>query len=314
MPTFASDPVFCALVGGADPDIGFFDFVIEDFDYSEQAYIRNTAIVVTTLFDKHGRAVQITDFAPRYRSFGRQNRPTQLIRQIKPLRGRPRITVRFRPAQGYGGAPCMGARGTNHISFRCADFASRLTSDLPISFITKEVTFILESEHSFVYGSDEPLVASPKSISLDLFERTAEWWDSFSRSLSIPLEWQAAVIRAAITLKLSQYEESGAIIAAHTTSIPEAPNTGRCWDYRFCWLRDAFHTVRALNLLSETHTMQVFCSFPRSFHSNQVKLIEFLFFSGIHQVHHQCYCCAWRYFAANVWYIVRDRIDREHCV
>jgi GH15 family glucan-1,4-alpha-glucosidase len=64
------------------------------------------------------------------------------------------------------------------------------------------------------------------------------------------------VIRAAITLKLCQFEETGAIVAAMTTSIPEAANSGRNWDYRFCWLRDAFFVVRALNSLSEVGTME----------------------------------------------------------
>ena len=51
------------------------------------------------------------------------------------------------------------------------------------------------------------------------------------------------MIRAAITLKLSLFEDTGAIVAAMTTSIPEAPNSGRNWDYRYCWLRDAFFVV-----------------------------------------------------------------------
>ncbi len=72
----------------------------------------------------------------------------------------------------------------------------------------------------------------------------------------MPLEWQQAVIRAAITLKLCLYEETGAIVAAMTTSIPEAPGSQRNWDYRYCWLRDAFFVVRALNSLSEVGTME----------------------------------------------------------
>src|SRR5690606_26503628 len=82
------------------------------------------------------------------------------------------------------------------------------------------------------------------------------YWRDWSRYLAIPFEWQDAVIRAAITLKLSAYEDTGAIIAAPTTSIPEAPNTERNWDYRYCWLRDAYFTVQALNRLGATQTME----------------------------------------------------------
>jgi GH15 family glucan-1,4-alpha-glucosidase len=76
------------------------------------------------------------------------------------------------------------------------------------------------------------------------------------RGLAIPYEWQAAVIRAAITLKLNAVDDTGAIVAAVTTSIPEAPDSGRNWDYRFCWLRDGYFVVNALNRLGATATME----------------------------------------------------------
>src|ERR1700686_1182992 len=90
----------------------------------------------------------------------------------------------------------------------------------------------------------------------DFEERTAEYWQHWSRALAVPLEWQDAVIRAAITLKLCTYEDTGAIMAAMTTSIPEAPGTERTWDYRYCWLRDALFVIRALNGISEVATME----------------------------------------------------------
>ena len=70
------------------------------------------------------------------------------------------------------------------------------------------------------------------------------------------MEWQEAVIRAAITLKMCSYEPTGAIVAAMTTSIPEAPNSARNWDYRYCWVRDAFFVVRALNSLAAVRTLE----------------------------------------------------------
>ncbi|MEM1371461.1 MAG: glycoside hydrolase family 15 protein, partial [Pseudomonadota bacterium] len=79
---------------------------------------------------------------------------------------------------------------------------------------------------------------------------------SWSQRLALPFEWQDAVTRAAITLKLCSYEPTGAVIAAMTTSVPEAPHSQRNWDYRFCWVRDAFFVVRALNSLAAVRTME----------------------------------------------------------
>jgi hypothetical protein len=81
---------------------------------SEQTYIKNSAIVITILHDKNGHAVQLTDFAPRFKSFGRMFRPAQIVRQIRALSGTPRITVRFRPAYAYGERIATPLRGTNH--------------------------------------------------------------------------------------------------------------------------------------------------------------------------------------------------------
>ena len=91
------------------------------------------------------------------------------------------------------------------------------------------------------------------------------------RRLSISYDWQEAIIRAAITLKLSNFEETGGIIAAHTTSIPEAPGSGRTWDYRYCWLRDAYFVVQALNRIGATRTMEEFISFTISIASKPAR-------------------------------------------
>ena len=81
------------------------------------------------------------------------------------------------------------------------------------------------------------------------------------RNLAVPFEWQSAVVRAAITLKLCSFMETGAIVAAHTTSIPEAPSSTRNWDYRYCWLRDAYFVVDALNRLGATQTMESYINY-----------------------------------------------------
>jgi GH15 family glucan-1,4-alpha-glucosidase len=258
LPRFDDDPVFCSLLDGRDQEraYGFYDIELEDFARSTQTYLHNTAIVVTKLYDKHGSVVEITDFAPRFKQMSRVYRPVMMVRRIRPLIGNPRIRVRLRPAIGYGAAQPEITHGSNHIRYVIPAAAIRLTTDVPVSFVMEEVTFILEEPHTLILGPDETLERGTSEVGRDFQEKTDEYWREWCRFLSIPFEWQAEVIRAAITLKLCTFEESGAVIAAMTTSIPEAPGSGRNWDYRYCWLRDAYFVVHALNRLGATRTME----------------------------------------------------------
>jgi GH15 family glucan-1,4-alpha-glucosidase len=119
-----------------------------------------------------------------------------------------------------------------------------------------------------IFGPDESVTGDLATISREFCNRTIDYWQDWVRRINISYEWQEAIIRAAITLKLSNFEETGGIIAAHTTSIPEAPGSGRTWDYRYCWLRDAYFVVKALNRLGATRTMEDFMSFIISIAAN----------------------------------------------
>ena len=260
LPHFDGDPVFHSLLGAADeadPEAGgFFDVLLEGFQDSEQHYVENTAILVTTLRDGNGAEVRITDFAPRFEQFGRSFRPTTIVRTIERLRGEPRIRIRLRPRFDYGSRRPELTRGSNHIRYVGPRLALRLTTDAPVSFITDEITFVLEQPLTLLLGPDESLTEPVDSVAREFRSRTESYWREFVRHLAVPLEWQEAVIRAAITLQLCSFEETGAVLAAMTTSIPEAPGTGRNWDYRFCWLRDSHFVVQALNRLGATRTME----------------------------------------------------------
>ena len=119
-----------------------------------------------------------------------------------------------------------------------------------------------------MFGLDEPFQGDLETTCREFCDRTIDYWLDWSRGLSISYDWQDEIIRAAITLKLSNFEETGGIIAAHTTSIPEAPGSGRNWDYRYCWLRDAYFVVKALNRIGATQTMEDFIAFTLSIASN----------------------------------------------
>ncbi len=257
LPRLDGDPAFCSLLSGEDdPKAGFMDVDLAGFARSEQRYIHNTAILVTTLFDWDGGAVEITDFAPRFRRLDRMFRPIALVRHVRPVSGHPRITVRVRPVHSYNRDAPDRTRGSNHIRYVLPHLTLRLTTDAPVSYVMNETPFILEEPFTLLLGPDESLNTPIHDTARQYFDSTLKYWHEWSRSLAIPFDWQKAVIRAAITLKLCSFEESGAIVAALTTSIPEAAGTERNWDYRFCWLRDAYFVVQALNRLGVTRTME----------------------------------------------------------
>ncbi len=258
MPRFDSEPVFCSLLQNNSADIPHSAFAIDllDFHHSEQQYIRNTAVLVTILHDSHGNSLEVIDFAPRFKQFGRTFHPIVLVRKIRHLEGAPRIRIRLRPTCGNGKQALACYEGSNHISYNGGGLNVRLTTNASITAIKDERPFIMNRPLALIFGPDEAPRESVAEVADNYFSKTLHYWRDWSRYLAIPFEWQEAVIRAAITLKLSAYEDTGAIIAAPTTSIPEAPNTERNWDYRYCWLRDAYFTVQALNRLGATQTME----------------------------------------------------------
>jgi GH15 family glucan-1,4-alpha-glucosidase len=228
-PHFDGDPGFCALLS-PQHDGGDWAIELDDFDHAEQHYIANTAVLVTLLHDRHGGVVEITDFAPRFRTFGRLYHPMMLMRRVVPLAGTPRLRMLLRPLGNYGAQMPERTSGSNHVRYVLNGITLRLTSDLAVPFVERGLPFILERPLHLVLGPDETLTANVPAFTRDALEKTIAYWREWVRYLSIPFEWQDAVIRAAITLKLCQSEATGAIVAALTTSIPEAPSTQRNWD------------------------------------------------------------------------------------
>ncbi|KQW21367.1 glucoamylase [Afipia sp. Root123D2] len=266
-PRFDADPVFSRLLAG-DEEKGFSDVVLDGMTHYESEYERNSAIVSTVLSDGRGNAVRITDFAPRFRQFGRMFRPPQLFRVIEPVAGLPRITIRVRPTHSYGKPAQQYSIGSNHIRFYEDRSVMRVTTDAPLAMIENETPFVLTRPMHMVFGSDEGFSGDLATTAHTFAEQTRHYWSDWVRRLYISYDFQEAIIRAAITLKLSNFEETGGIIAAHTTSIPEAPGSGRNWDYRFCWLRDAYFVVKALNRVGATQTMEDFIGYTLSLAAN----------------------------------------------
>ena len=256
-PYFDSDPICCSLLrGGAEQECGFVDVQFPESRVVEQHYERNTAILVTRYEDNSGNGIEVTDFAPRFYLHGRMFSPSMLVRIIRRCAGRPRISLRVRPMINYGREKAQTRCGAHHITYVGSAQAMRVTTDASVSSITDEKPFFLQESITLLMGPDETVDGSPRDLGRNFEEMTRAYWHRWVRNLAIPFEWQDVVIRSAITLKLNAFDDTGAVIAAVTTSIPEAPHSGRNWDYRFCWLRDAYFVVNALNRLGATGTME----------------------------------------------------------
>jgi GH15 family glucan-1,4-alpha-glucosidase len=251
--------------------------VLDGMVETRSEYVRNSATVVTELTDANGGKVRVTDFAPRFQIYGRTFRPPQLVRIIEPVAGMPRITIRFRAAHRYGEPVTSRTAGSNHIRYWRDDVPVRLTTDAPLSYIENEASFVLTRPVHMVFGGDEPFEGTLESTCRDFAERTRDYWQEWVRRLAFSIDWQDEIIRAAITLKLCNFEETGAIVAALTTSIPEGPGSGRTWDYRYCWLRDAFFVVRALNRIGATRTMEDFISYILSISTRRAESVRPLY-------------------------------------
>ena len=256
-PRFDGDPVFHCLLGAPNDaeGSGVFAIELEDHTQSEQQYDGNTAILVTTLHGKQG-SLRVTDFAPRFWWRDRTFYPQTLVRRLEPISGSPRIRIRLRPRFDYGATAPSLTWGSHHIRYIGSNATLRLTTNAPVDYIREETLFNLSRPYDLVLGADETLAEGVEQTAHAFENRTREYWLTWAHRLAIPFEWQDAVIRAAITLKLCTYEPTGSIVAALTTSIPEAPDTQRNWDYRYCWVRDAYFVVRALNRLAAVRKME----------------------------------------------------------
>jgi GH15 family glucan-1,4-alpha-glucosidase len=266
-PQVDGDPLFCALLspkGEAELPRGEWRLSLENQVSAETRYLRNTPILATRLTDGDGGVAEIFDFCPRFERSGRMYRPVAFARIVRPLAGAPRLRIALNPATGWGAADAERTSGTNHVRYLLKPQPLRLTTDAPVGRVLDGRSFRLERACHFFLGPDEPFVGNVAQTLATMLHETSDEWRRWVRGLAIPLEWQRVVIRAAIALKLCQHEETGAIVAALTTSIPEAPDSGRNWDYRYCWIRDAYYTVQALNRLGALDVLEAYLGYLRN--------------------------------------------------
>lgn len=247
LPRFDSPSVFARILDAKNG--GTFRFLRGDREViGKQSYVQNTN-VVTTRFEAGDTAWEVVDFAPRIPEGLTVRVPIEVVRVVRPLAGEPRLRVDFDPRPDYARATPILQETTLGIEVLGGAAPLQLASSVPVPYILGHREFALTRPAYFVltHGrrEDPPNTAS---VLHDL-DRTIAGWRAWAKTCALPTFAPAAVLRSALCLKLHAYHDTGAIIAAATTSIPEAMGTPRTWDYRYCWLRDGAFVVEALRRL-----------------------------------------------------------------
>jgi glucoamylase len=198
----------------------------------------------------------------------RQFRPTTLVRKIELVSGTPVIKVGCSPRGDYGHVIPEVVVGSNHIGYLNLASQVRLTTDIPITYILNETPFVLDQHRYLVFTYGEPLEAPLEETAEEFMRKTIQYWQGWVKSCYLPNIYQDQIIRSALVLKMHQYEDTGGIIASGTTSLPEYHDSSRNWDYRFCWFRDAYYTLRAFNQLGHFEELEKYFEFIQNILNN----------------------------------------------
>jgi len=257
-PRFDSPFVFGSLLDKQKG--GEFSILPQGEFSSTQYYIENTNVLRTEITAEDGK-YRITDFAPRFHLYERYFKPLMFIRKIEPLQGNPRITIKCEPVCDYGKGKMRSSRGSNHIDYIGCDENIRLSTNVSTTYILDEKAFVLNEAKYLIMTYGQNLEAPVVSTAETFLRETVAYWRLWIKHSSIAGFYQPFVIRSALVLKIHQYEDTGAIIAASTTSLPESPGSTRNWDYRYCWLRDSHYVLTSLNHIGHFEEMEKYFNY-----------------------------------------------------
>jgi GH15 family glucan-1,4-alpha-glucosidase len=243
-PRFDDDSCFAALLGTEEN--GHWSLApVERVTKTSRRYQDDT-LVMETIFETEGGAVKIVDFMPIRKT------ASALVRIVTGTRGSVRMGCVLRLRFDYGSmAPWSEARGTDMVARLGPDLVVlRTPVSLQVDAGATSATFDIAAGErlAFVlsYGvahEDPPASIDPEAALADTQEYWRNWIGRFDDTKTA---WPIAVRRSLLTLKAMIHAPTGGLIAAPTTSLPEAPGGEMNWDYRYCWLRDASFTLCAL--------------------------------------------------------------------
>ena len=260
LPRFDSPSVFARLLDQERGGTWAFK-PVEDWT-STASYIRNTNVLRTEIVTADG-VFEICDFAPRFLQGLTVDAPIEICRLLRPVSGSPRVRMHFDPRPDYARARVEVVASGQGIEVVGGPSRLYLSSNVAAPFMLDGSAIRIDRPIFFSLSAGKPPDINSAPDAETALEQTIRGWRAWAKTTALPSFAPESVLRSALCLKLHAFTDTGAIIAAATTSIPEAIGSGRTWDYRFCWLRDAAFVVEALRRLSHLAEGEAFVRFLR---------------------------------------------------
>jgi GH15 family glucan-1,4-alpha-glucosidase len=276
MPRFDSPSVFARILDSQRG--GHFAIQPVSTQFSvRQRYLPYTN-VLETVFDMGESAFRVFDYVPRYRRWDTLFRPAEVHRVVQCIRGTPSLQVLFSPQLDYArGKTTVESHDTSALRVSHNLEELFLYTNAPTSDILAQAPIVLDKTLFFVLSYHEQLRVPQLPEVWEALTQTTAYWESWSTRSVAPSRYYDEVLRSALTLKLLCYEETGAIVAAMTTSLPETIGEERNWDYRFCWLRDSSFTLDALKSLRYEDEATSFIKFLLRLLENRSEGIQIMY-------------------------------------
>lgn len=262
LPNFDSPSVFCKILD--EKNGGSFAFIVSGDYTCSQQYRKGTNILSTKFISDEG-CFEVLDFMPRYRTMQMDHfYPAEVYRYIRPISGKPRFNIHYNPVMNYAKETAQHRKFADYIKTSSCENARDniyLYSSIDMDVILESKEIILEQEEFILLSYGQKLVTVDIERVYLEYQRTKVYWLNWNNRSRKFKQYNDVISRSLLILKLMSFHESGAVIAAVTTSIPETIGEVRNWDYRFCWIRDASMSIETLLKLGHQEAAKRFMGF-----------------------------------------------------
>ncbi|MCD7973129.1 MAG: glycoside hydrolase family 15 protein [Candidatus Azobacteroides sp.] len=277
-PDFDSPSVFSKLLD--EKKGGSLAFKVKEEYKITQQYLRGTTILLTRFTAEEG-GFEVLDFMPRYRTLDNNYFiPPEIYRYIRPLYGKPSFSIIYDPVMNYARETVTHQKYSNFIKTSSVDNPQEnmyLYSSIDQEALLNTQEIQLEKEEYLLLSYFQKLVnINIERVHLEYQRTKVYWlnWNSRSRKFD---RYNDVISRSLLTLKLMSFQETGAVIAALTTSLPETIGEVRNWDYRFCWIRDASMSIDTLLKMGHQSAAGSYMNFIKSIIRNKTDTFQIMY-------------------------------------